>query len=405
MSLDTANGHRIADVDALRGFALFGILVVNIGWFASAYYGSGVSDPAHASAFDVAVRAFIAFAFESKFYLVFSFLFGYSFTLQMDSAARAGDAFRPRIVRRCVALWVIGLAHAVLLYHGDILTTYAVLGLVLFALRERDEDRALALAVWLLAVTALVWAALGAVLVASGVRLDDPELAQTVRATEAAYRAGGAASIAQRLDDLAQTAFVLAFAQAPASLAMFLAGYVAGRRRLFADVAALRARLGRIVRIGLAIGVPGAVVYALSAVGEGMDGWTMLAFALDIVTAPFLSAAYVALVLLALGAPVGERLRYLLAPAGRMALSNYLAQSAICAFVFTGYGLALVGRLAPWQIFALAVAIFAAQTIVSRWWLARHVYGPAEWVLRAATLGRLPAWRRAAASDDSTARE
>lgn len=391
-----SDAARIADVDALRGFALLGILVVNIGAFASAYYGSGVRDPAFASWFDVAVNAFVAFAFETKFYLLFSFLFGYSFTLQMQSAARDGAAFAPRIVRRCVALWLIGAAHAAFLFQGDILTTYAVLGLVLFALRAIDADRALRVAAWLVAGTALAWAAFGVLLVLGGTVVDDAESMRAAQSAEAAYRGSAATAIAQRVDDLADVAFVLVFLQVPCAFAMFLCGYVAGRRRWLADAAALRELLAHAWRVGLAIGLPCAALYAGSAATPGMSGWTMLAVALDIATAPFLSAAYAALLLLALHARGGERLRDFLAPAGRMALSNYLAQSAICAFVFTGYGFALIGRVAPWQSFMLAVAIFVAQAFASRWWLRRYAYGPAEWLLRAATLARVPAMRRGA---------
>ena len=391
-----ARDARIADVDALRGFALLGILVVNIGAFASAYYGSGVRDPAFASWFDDAVNAFVAFAFETKFYLLFSFLFGYSFTLQMQSAARDGDAFKPRILRRCAGLLAIGVAHAVLLYQGDILTTYAVLGLVLFALREVDEGRALRIAVSLVAGTALAWAAFGVLLVLGGSVFDDAESVRAAQAAETAYRGAAATVIAQRVDDLADVAFVLVFLQAPCAFAMFLCGCVGGRRRWLADAVALREWLSQAWRVGFAIGLPCAALYAWSAVSPGMSGWTMLAVALDIVTAPFLSAAYAALLLLALHARGGERLRDFLAPAGRMALSNYLVQSAICAFVFTGYGLALIGRVAPWQSFALALAIFAAQAFASRWWLRRYAYGPAEWLLRAVTLTRVPAMRRGA---------
>ncbi|WP_245439765.1 hypothetical protein [Aminobacter sp. MSH1] len=128
MTAKSVQQERITNVDALRGFALFGILVVNITAFSSPYYGLGVADPAFAAPLDQAVRFIVAFLFETKFYLLFSFLFGYSFTLQMASAERAGEAFVPRLLRRQAGLWVIGLAHAVLLFHGDILTTYAVLG-------------------------------------------------------------------------------------------------------------------------------------------------------------------------------------------------------------------------------------------------------------------------------------
>ena len=118
---------RLAQVDALRGFALFGILVVNIGVFASPFYANGITDPTFSGAWDVAVRWLVAWLFETKFYLLFSFLFGYSFTLQMSAAERGGAAFGPRFLRRLVGLALLGLAHAVLFYQGDILLTYCLL--------------------------------------------------------------------------------------------------------------------------------------------------------------------------------------------------------------------------------------------------------------------------------------
>ncbi|WP_425331188.1 DUF418 domain-containing protein, partial [Bordetella pertussis] len=146
---DGTAAQRLAHLDALRGFALFGILVVNIGVFASVYYGTGLPDPAFSRPLDQWVNVLVAVLFESKFYLLFSFLFGYSFTLQIDAAQRAGAAFAPRFLRRLAGLAVLGLAHAVLLYHGDILLTYAVLGALLLALRRTAPERALRWACWL----------------------------------------------------------------------------------------------------------------------------------------------------------------------------------------------------------------------------------------------------------------
>lgn len=389
---------RIADVDALRGFALFGILVVNITSFASTYYGTGVDDPSFAAPLDKAVRYATALLFETKFYLLFSFLFGYSFTLQMASAERAGAAFVPRLLRRLAGLWTIGVLHAALLYHGDILTTYAVLGLVLLALRRLDADRAVTLAAQLVAFTAIGWAVVGGLILFSGVPLDDPAtmsgLAATARAAELAYRGSVADVIGQRVDELGETVFVLLFVQVPCAFAMFLCGYVVGRRQLLVDPMARRAGLARLVRCGFAIGLPGAVLYATSNTAAGLSGWNLLGLAAGLATAPFLSAAYAASLLFALHARGGAVLRDWLAPAGRMALSNYLLQSAVCAWIYTGYGLAQVGRLAPLPTFGVAVAIFAAQLVVSRRWLRRYAYGPAEWALRAVTLARLPALRR-----------
>ena len=130
-----AGPARLQQVDALRGFALFGILVVNIGVFASPYYGSGVVDPAFGRPLDLAASWVFGLLFETKFYLLFSFLFGYSFTLQMAAAERGQAAFLPRFLRRLAGLAALGAAHAVLFYHGDILLTYAILGLLLLCCR------------------------------------------------------------------------------------------------------------------------------------------------------------------------------------------------------------------------------------------------------------------------------
>src|SRR5699024_7935120 len=105
----TDHANRINDVDALRGFALFGIFVVNIAFMASAYPGNLVDDPSFGSLVDDAARFMVSALFSMKFYLLFAFLFGYSFTLQMDAARRAGRRFLPRMLRRVLGLFVLGV--------------------------------------------------------------------------------------------------------------------------------------------------------------------------------------------------------------------------------------------------------------------------------------------------------
>ena len=119
---------RIVDIDALRAVALLLILLVNIAFFSSGYDFHLVDDPTHDSV-DLLIAGAVELLFAMKAYLLFAFLFGYSFTLQLDSAARRGVAFRPAFLRRLTGLFVLGVLHAVLLFHGDILTTYALLGL------------------------------------------------------------------------------------------------------------------------------------------------------------------------------------------------------------------------------------------------------------------------------------
>ncbi|WP_010457796.1 DUF418 domain-containing protein [Acidovorax radicis] len=390
-------------IDALRGFALLGILMVNAGSFASTYFGVGVSDPAFSRPVDHAVRWLVSFLFETKFYLLFSLLFGYSFALQMDAAQRAGSAFVPRFLRRLLGLLLLGLGHAWLLFAGDILVTYALLGLLLLAWRGVRPATAVVLALALLGATAGGWGLL-AWLVAQVPPTDLPlaELHAKAQQAAQAYRASALEAIAQRGRDMAEGVwFVLVFVQGPCALAMFLLGLAAHRTGYLATVARQPARLRRWMACCLPVGVAGALFYA--SVQSGASGAQqpeqvgLAALAVDLATAPFLTFGYVALLLWLLQrGPAGQRLGAVLEPAGRMALSNYLLQSLVGALVFTAYGLALVGQVSPGWVVLGVLVLYATQLAWSRRWMAMHAYGPVEWLLRAFTLWQWPVWRRGA---------
>ena len=316
----TAAPVRIADVDALRGCALFGILVVNICAFATPWFGLGLTDPAFHGGVDRATHFLVALLFETKFYLLFSFLFGYSFTLQMQAAARAGAPFAPRMLRRQTGLWLIGILHAVVLFHGDILTTYAVLGIVLLALHRCGERAALSLALMLVGACVAFWAALAWL---QGMQPADGAehavaMAQKAAAALAAYRGTPASVVAQHVRELGEIWIVLLLVQAPCALAMFLCGLAAGKRELLlhaADYLPLRRRLQW---AGALAGLPGAAFYAWTSVYGDSQAWQVAGLAVGLTTAPLLAGAYVAIAL-----ALFERLRdgglyALLADTGRM---------------------------------------------------------------------------------------
>src|SRR5215510_1061430 len=119
---------RIQDIDALRGFALLGIVIVNITFASSGFPIHVAEDPAYSSWLDHSVHWVSATFVDMKFYLLFSFLFGYSFQLQLEAARRAGAAFKPRMLRRLGGLFAIGCLHGVFLITGDILSVYALIG-------------------------------------------------------------------------------------------------------------------------------------------------------------------------------------------------------------------------------------------------------------------------------------
>ncbi|MFC7589743.1 DUF418 domain-containing protein [Nonomuraea antimicrobica] len=152
----TPPASRVHEVDVVRGFALAGILVANIGYFADPGYAQSGDMPIPDGPVALAITAFVL----TKFYIVFSFLFGYSFTLQMRSAERAGASVTARTLRRCLGLFVIGVLHGILLWIGDILTLYAVLGLVLLGLRNLRPKTAVVIGSAIVGVLTLLWAAL-----------------------------------------------------------------------------------------------------------------------------------------------------------------------------------------------------------------------------------------------------
>jgi len=396
MSIDLAARPRLAHVDALRGFALFGILVVNINVFAFPFYGGGVPDPVYSSPVDVTVRWLVAWLFETKFYLLFSFLFGYSFTLQMSAAERADAAFAPRFLRRLLGLAALGMAHAILFYQGDILVTYALLGLALLLCRRMDPGRALRVALWLIALASAVWGILGALSfldpVPAGYAL---QYKADALASIEAYRGTVGTTVAQHIKELTEAIwFTVLFVQGPFVFAMFLAGYALGRRNALADPWRSRRALGLLCALGVLPGLAGAAAYATSALPQARVMWELPGLAVGLFTAPLLSLSYGAAFLLALRTGPGERLGVWLAPAGRMALSNYLGQSLVCTLVFYGYGLGgfeQMGR--AWQL-AFAAVLFALQVVLSHLWLRHFRFGPAEWLWRWFTYLQMPPLRR-----------
>lgn len=389
--LPSPYAHRLQNVDALRGFALLGILAVNIWAFADPYYATSVSNPRYDSALDHALRFVAALLFETKFYLLFSFLFGYSFTLQMAAAERAQAEFRTRMLRRLGGLLALGLMHGTLLYDGEILALYAVLGLILLACRTLTPARALIIGISLILLMGSMWLLLGSLAPTATL---SASAAASAHAKLLAFRGTATTTLAYHAHHYAETAAALAMLQAPSALAMFLLGFAAGRLGLFARLEHQQTAMRRTLGFALPLGLAGALAYAWITTYAPGGALEILAFGLGQLTAPFLTTAYVVAGLMLFRTEVGRRVQSALAPMGKMALSNYLGQSMVLGVLFTGYGFGGVDRLPPLAILAVVPFIFLAQLRLSRWWLGRHVYGPGEWLLRAVTIARRPPWRR-----------
>lgn len=390
------NKDRITNIDALRGFALFGILVVNIIAFSSVYYGTGITPPNGTSSTDSVLAFLISAIFELKFYLLFSFLFGYSMTLQIKSAEKAGKSFLPRIFRRQAGLFFIGTFHANILFHGDILTTYAVLGLILLAFRNIAVTNKIRLAKILIISTSLVWFIMAALNWVEPDQTSHDDIINNAKAALAAYTGDAHSIITQHQSSLLEFLPMLLLLQAPCALAMFLIGFSFGERGYLENRDRYHPYLKPVLWWGALIGLTGGVLYAYSTNILIGTSWEIAGLALTIITSPFLTASIIAAVLMILDAGIIPRLSAYFASAGRMALSNYLFQSLVCALIFHGYGFGLMGALTLAQTLLVAVAIFAAQLPICHWWLKHYNYGPVEWLLRAITIKELPKWKASA---------
>lgn len=365
MTMTDPSVPRIAALDALRGFALGGIFAVNIAIMA---------DPAGFA--EGPVRAFEEMFLHNRFYVLFSFLFGYSLTLQFRSAERDGASATARTVRRLLALVAIGTLHTVLFFTGDVLFGYGVIGFALLALRGLRPRSALRLAGVLYAACLVLFVALSVARIVQS----PPDAAQTAAENAAALdavRAGWGEAAAYRwadgVDRLAPTVVFGLLNVLP----LFLVGLAAGKVRLLEDPARYLPHLPRVQAIGFGLGVPLSVLPVLLHVPHTE--------ALGYVSGPLLAAGYAATFLRLLHA--WPALSGVFAPAGRISATVYLAQSLIAAIAFTGYGFAQAGRWPDGAVLAFAAIVFVLQLAAARWYTRRFRYGPVEWVLRVATYG------------------
>ncbi|MER5872256.1 DUF418 domain-containing protein [Streptomyces sp. NPDC002044] len=382
---------RISELDALRGFALLGILLVNALMMAGPYALGSIDNP-DATLVDRTVEGVVQTFVVGKFYLMFSFLFGYSFSLQLTSADRDGERPVPRLLRRSLGLFVLGALHAVLLFSGDILMTYAVLGLILIAVRGCSPQAALLAAkiVYGCVGGLLLLVGLASLFLSAAEAADlDAELAAGFPDLIAGYRGDAAAVVRANLDQLPE-ALLAVPVMGGLVVAAFLTGLRCGKVHFLGDRADHGARLRRICLLGVAAGLPGSLFMALATSGPLGPRWAVLGQMVGTVTAPALTAAYVCGMLLLMRTARGARVMAVLAPAGRMALTNYLSQSLVMALVFTGYGLARYGHLGPAVVVLGALVLYGAQLALSARLMARYRYGPVEWLLRTVTLARLP---------------
>lgn len=394
--------ERIAELDILRGVALFGVLLMNFVWIAGAHALATEAqlDALPTARIDRVAEFLTLWLVGDKANTMFATLFGLGFYLQMKRG-EGRPGFEARYSRRLLWLLVFGILNAIFLWFGDILNLYAVAGFGLLLMR-RWRTRSLVI---FGAVAALYsdklqdwWvASMGWDLVPDSTYMDPAVLERQSIAVNGSYFDNIASmwqwTYVEWLAGGMMAAWVIY------ALGRFALGAAIGRSGILDDIAGHLPLLKRITFIALPLGLILALIVRL--LGEGVwapfEGAKSLGQALRSPAALTLAAGYAAGIVVAAHRPWGSRLFGLFAPVGRMALTNYLAQGFIYAFILFGVGpgLGLAGRIGTFGIVLISIAFFGFQVAFSHWWLARFRFGPMEWLWRTLTYGERPAMKRA----------
>lgn len=401
--------ERLLVIDVLRGFALLGILLANLELMSAPLFAR-VLDPPAAGTVDAWVIQTLTLLVHGKFFTLYALLFGVGFFTQMKRAEqRAGRVVYAVLLRRMAALLGIGLVHAVLIWSGDVLVLYALLGLPLLVFRHASRRRLLASAVVLYLVPQL-WNHQparprtvrdgSAAVLARTADLQKAELRKSSTIAVEAYRGSYSDAVKQRLREL-KVLYRNMGTGAMAVFSMFLLGLWVARKGLLHQPEAHRRFLRRACILSLGLGLSFCLVWLLFSVGQlgAPEKPPLVAYLLRVaggVGAPLLMVGYLTGVTLLLLRERWRRWLAALAPAGRMSLSNYLFQSLVGTSLFYGHGLGLYGRVQPVGLVLIAFALYLAQLVFSRWWMEHFLFGPVEWIWRSLTYGRRQPMRRPA---------
>ena len=395
--------QRIVSIDVVRGFALLGILMMNIQSFAliDAKYMNPMAQ-GELSGLSYGLWWFAHVFFDSKFMTIFSLLFGAGIVLMWERAKESGRKTTGLHYRRMFWLLVIGLLHAYLLWHGDILVTYALCGMLVYwfcGLKPR----------WLFPIGVVLLLIGSGLSVLTGLSLpfmsdaDKLEMvtswnppAEKVQENLETYRGGWLKQLPHR----STTAFMM-----ETFLFLFLFFWRAGGLMLIGmglfklNVFSAQ-RSGRFYAMGAIVGFAAGLALVIRGVQQNhAHDWTMeysffFGIQYNYWGSLFVSFAYICIIMLICQKAIWNWFRESLAAVGQMALTNYLAHTIVCTTIFYGHGLGWFGYMDRLQLVGVVLSIWILQLILSPLWLVRFRFGPFEWMWRSLTYWKLQPLRK-----------
>jgi len=399
--------NRITVIDALRGFALLGIIVNHC----SQEFLAGPTPSSNPtfnifSPTDAFLGQMMGYLTAGKFFTIFSFLFGLSFAIQMDSAAKDGRSFAGRMLWRILILFTIGFIHS-MFYSGDILRIYAFLGIFLLLMRNLNNGVILILSLLLVLNTPLIFVRIQLQFAppptAQQIEMDKKQGEGFVKMANEEFNIkqnGTLADVVKMNFEgglMGTLGFQLFTGRLFITLGLFLLGLWAGRRQIFIENLENKYFFQQ-VRIwsGVIALISTLIVIFLGGIvmGPPVSGWrgviSATAFDIHQIT---LSVFYISIITLIYWKTQPFFLQLLVA-VGRMGLTTYLCGTAFGALIFFGYGLGLIGHIGVTASVISGIIFFTLQIPFSNWWLSKYQFGLVEWLWRSLTFMKIQAWKQ-----------
>ena len=399
-----AEKERIVSIDVLRGFALLGILPMNIQYFsmiAAAYFNPTAYGSLNGANFGVWLLSHVLA--DEKFMTIFSMLFGAGILLMTSRVEASGRRPAPVHYRRMGWLALFGLAHAYLLWSGDILFTYGMCGMVAYLCRKLLPRKLMIVGLILLSIASAIviaegvwsrhWSPRQVQAAAEQIWAPTPQM---VAREVAAYRGSWTSQMKYRAADSLQmqTMYFVLFTFWRVTglmligMALFKLGVFRARLRA-ADYSTM-------VFVALCLGIP-VILYGTSC--DFAAKWDFrysffFGMQFNYWASPLVSLGWVGAVMLACQSRQLIPLTSRVACVGRMAFTNYVLQTVVCTTIFYGHGLGLFGQVDRAQQFGIVLAIWAAQLVLSPIWLRYFLFGPLEWLWRSLTYWQCEPFRR-----------
>lgn len=358
---------RIDSIDSLRGLALFGVLAVNLlTEFRVSIFQQFLSNDTPSKELDRLAETFVSFALESKAFSLFSILFGVSLAILLERLSQGNRPYR-LLTRRLAALLAFGMLHLIFIWNGDILTQYALAGLIVLPLLRMPRCALAAAAVGLFGLYAAL-----PLLPPLVTWPDSATLASHVATANHVYSTGtylGIWRFSVRELALLLPLHVFVF---PRTLALFLFGAFIWRSGILQNPS----RHHRLLSSVAVSGVVAGIAWRGGSKSDAFSHWGAAGLVLEALAPILLAVGYGAVIISIAQSPRAQCLLAPFAAVGRMAFTNYILQSVIFGFVFFGYGLGLFGQLGTAAALLLGIVVYGLQALLSTTWLRRFRFGP-----------------------------